>query len=291
MSAFLVGDSTLAASEKIEIASTKSLSLEAEPLDVAVSRDGRRVYVLTRNGNLQVYTGDGDLLEEIVLEKPYDALRPGPFPGTLVAVNRKDRRLDVLRISFIREIDTTGAPDKGPGDAPVEIVVFSDFQCPYCAQTAQTLDEVTAAYDGQVREVFKHYPLKNHRFAVLAAAASLAADRQDRFWEIHDLLYQNYKDLSQQKIRQIVQEAGLDMDRFDRDIRDPEVLAHIRRDVADGNKAGIKGVPAVFVNGRSLSDRSLAGFKQAIESALSDASLSAEETGEIREPGQEKTGP
>ena len=242
LSVFLCWPDALPASEKIEIAFSKSLSLETEPLDVVASRDGRHVYVLTPGGNLQVYTGDGGFLEGVALEKTYDALRPGPFPETLVAINRKDGRIDVLRISFVKEIDTMGAPAKGPADAPVEIVVFSDFQCPYCAQTAQTLDEVTAAFDGQVREVFKHFPLKNHRFAVLAAAASLAADRQDRFWEIHDLLYQNYKDLNQQKIREIVETAGLDMARFEKDIRDPEVLAHIRRDVADGNKAGIKGV-------------------------------------------------
>ena len=116
--------------------------------------------------------------------------------------------------------------------------------------------------------VFKNFPLRNHKFAWPAAVAALAANRQGKFWELHDQLYENYNKLSEQKIREIVQQVSLDMEKFDKDMKDPELKAIIERDFQEGARAGVRGIPTIFVNGRMLRNRSFQGFQAAIEKEL-----------------------
>lgn len=117
--------------------------------------------------------------------------------------------------------------------------------------------------------VFKNFPLRNHKFAWPAAIAALAANKQGKFWEFHDELYENYNRLSEQKIKEIAQQVGLDMEKFDKDIKDPELKALVERDFQQGANAGVRGIPAIFVNGRQLRNRSFQGFQAAIEKELS----------------------
>lgn len=116
--------------------------------------------------------------------------------------------------------------------------------------------------------VFKNFPLRNHKFAWPAAVAALAANRQGKFWELHDQLYENYNKLSEQKIREIVQQVSLDMEKFDKDMKDPELKAIVERDFQEGARAGVRGIPTIFVNGRMLRNRSFQGFQAAIEKEL-----------------------
>ena len=116
--------------------------------------------------------------------------------------------------------------------------------------------------------VFKNFPLRNHKFAWPAAIAALAANKQGKFWELHDQLYENYNRLSDQKIREIAQQVGLDMEKFDKDMKDPELKALVERDFQEGKRAGVRGIPTIFVNGRQLRNRSFQGFQAAIEKEL-----------------------
>jgi len=116
--------------------------------------------------------------------------------------------------------------------------------------------------------VFKNFPLRNHKVAWPAAIAALAANKQGKFWELHDQLYENYNRLSDQKIREIAQQVGLDMEKFDQDMKDPELKAIVERDFQEGAKAGVRGIPTIFVNGRQLKNRSFQGFQAAIEKEL-----------------------
>ena len=116
--------------------------------------------------------------------------------------------------------------------------------------------------------VFKNFPLRNHKFAWPAAIAALAANKQGKFWELHDQLYENYNQLSEQKIQEIAQQVGLDMEKFDKDKKDPELKAIVQRDFQEGVKAGVRGIPTIFVNGRQLRNRSFQGFQAAIEKEL-----------------------
>ena len=103
-------------------------------------------------------------------------------------------------------------------------------------------------YPSGVKLVFKNFPLPNHKFALPAAIAALAANKQDKFWELHDQLYKNYNRLSDQKIREIAQQVGLDMEKFDQDMKDPKLRAIVEWDSKEGKRAGIRGIPTIFVN-------------------------------------------
>jgi len=123
----------------------------------------------------------------------------------------------------------------------------------------------------EVKIVFKNFPLRNHKFAWPAAIAALAANKKGKFWELHDQLYENYNRLNDQKIRELAQQVGLNMEEFDQDMKDPELKAIVGRDFQDGARAGVRGIPTIFVNGRLLRNRSFQGFQAAIEKELGKA--------------------
>ena len=132
------------------------------------------------------------------------------------------------------------------------------------------LEQVLERYPNQVKLVFKNFPLRNHKFSMQAAIAALAAEKQGKFWEFHDLLFKDYNYLNEQKIEEIAQQLKLNMEKFDKDRKDPQITAMINRDLAEGNQAGVQGTPTVFVNGRLLRNRSMAGFQELIEKALKE---------------------
>ena len=123
-------------------------------------------------------------------------------------------------------------------------------------------------YPNQVKLVFKNFPLRNHQFAMQAAIAALAAEKQGKFWEFHDLLFKDYSHLNEEKIKEIAQQLKLNMEKFEKDRKDPQIMAMINRDLAEGNQVGVRGTPTVFINGRLLRNRSMAGFQELIEKAL-----------------------
>ena len=123
-------------------------------------------------------------------------------------------------------------------------------------------------YSKDMKLVFKNFPLRNHKFAWPAAIAALAANQQGKFWELHDQLYENYNRLNDQKIRESAQQVGLDMEKFDKDMKDPKLKAIVERDFQEGARAGVRGIPTIFVNGRQLKNRSFQGFQAAIEKEL-----------------------
>jgi protein-disulfide isomerase len=130
------------------------------------------------------------------------------------------------------------------------------------------LEQVLEAYPEKVKVAFKHFPLKSHKFAVQAAMASLAAERQGKFWEYHDRLFENYNKLNDEKIREIAAGLEMNLEAFEKELKNPENLARVRQDLKDGGKAGVKGTPVVFVNGKKLTNRTLKGFRAAVDQAL-----------------------
>ena len=123
-------------------------------------------------------------------------------------------------------------------------------------------------YPDNVKLVFKDFPLRNHKFARKAAAAALAAERQGKFWEYHDKLFKNHNKLNDKKIEELAQDLGLDGEQFQKDLKDPKIQARINQDLQDGKKAGVRGTPTLFINGRRLKQRSLQGFSMAVEKEL-----------------------
>jgi protein-disulfide isomerase len=130
------------------------------------------------------------------------------------------------------------------------------------------LEQVLEKNPDKVKLVFKNFPLRNHKFAMPAATAALAAEKQGKFWEFHDLLFKDYNRLNEQKVKEIAQKLKLDMEKFEKDRKDPGIRTLISRDVSEGNRAGVRGTPTIFINGRLLRNRSPAGFQEMIEKAL-----------------------
>jgi protein-disulfide isomerase len=134
-------------------------------------------------------------------------------------------------------------------------------------------------YPLQMKLVFKNYPLTRHTFAKKAAVAALAARKQGKFWEYHDLLFQNGDSLSDQKFLQIARELGLDLERFEKDINDLKIVARINQDIRLGAYMGVRGTPTVFINGSLSKARTLEALEAAVENALEEARKRPEVSG------------
>jgi protein-disulfide isomerase len=147
-------------------------------------------------------------------------------------------------------IDTADAPVRGAPMAKITIVEFSDFECPYCGAAHPALSALLSEFNGQVNLVFKNFPLDGHKHSMPAARAAVAAQQQGKFWEVADALFEHQRELSAEKIRELAQEAGLDMARFDADVASPAVQQRVDNDKKEGSGLGIQGTPSLFVNGR-----------------------------------------
>jgi protein-disulfide isomerase len=166
-------------------------------------------------------------------------------------------------------INTKGSPAKGPANAKVTVVEFSDFQCPFCSRVTPTLDEVEKVYGSQVRVVFKHLPLGMHSKAPAAHAAAEAAHRQGKFWEMHDLIFANQREMSPEKYVEYASEIELDVERFKRDVAADDVKRKIDADASEAAKLGVTGTPGFFINGRFLRGaRPFSSFKELIDEEL-----------------------
>jgi protein-disulfide isomerase len=144
------------------------------------------------------------------------------------------------------------APVKGPRNAPITVVVFSDFECPFCSRVLPTLQQIEDQYKGKVRIAFKHQPLPFHQNAKLAAAASMAANEQGKFWEYHDKLFANQKQLDRASLERYAQELKLDLGKFRNVLDSNKYEALISEDSQEGNRIGANGTPTFFINGRQL---------------------------------------
>jgi protein-disulfide isomerase len=150
------------------------------------------------------------------------------------------------------KLSIDGDPAKGPANAKVTIVEFSDFQCPYCAKAVGEIKQVLAKYPNDVKFVYKQYPLDIHSQAALAAEASLAAQAQGKFWEMHDLLYANFRSINQVRILAWAKEVGLDLNRFQSDLASRKFARRVAEEEKQGENAGVEGTPTFFINGKRL---------------------------------------
>jgi protein-disulfide isomerase len=131
------------------------------------------------------------------------------------------------------------------------------------------VDQVLKEYPSDVNFVYKNFPLPPtmHPNAMGAAKASVAAGRQGKFWEMHDIMFQNARDLSVDKLKEYAGKIGLDTARWEKDFNSPEVDAQVQKEMAEGRAADVNGTPTFFVNGKRVTNRSVEGFKDMIEAA------------------------
>jgi len=178
--------------------------------------------------------------------------------------------LDPLRT----EVATAGYPSRGAERAPVTIVEFSDFECPFCGGLFPTLKAVERNYSGKVRIVYRQFPLTNvHPHAQKAAEASLCASEQQRFWEFHDSLFGNQQELTVDALKRRAVELKLNTASFNACLDSGKQAGAVKKDVEEGSKAGVTGTPALFINGRLLSgNQPYAEIRDLIEDELQRSS-------------------
>ena len=161
-------------------------------------------------------------------------------------------------------------PSLGPAAAPVTIVEFSDYQCPFCKRAEPTVHEIAKRYPEQVRIVFRHFPLDNiHPEARPAAEAAACADEQGKFWAYHALVFESSPDLKKETLHELAGKAELDVAAFDACVAERRHQARVEADLQAGQAAGVSGTPAFYVNGIPLSGaRSVEDFVKLIEREL-----------------------
>jgi protein-disulfide isomerase len=173
-------------------------------------------------------------------------------------------------------VTTDGSPAVGPANAQVSVVAFSDFQCPFCSRAVPTLEQVEKEYGDKVRIVFKHLPLSIHPKAPAAHAAAEAAHRQGKFWEMHDLIFANQREMSRERYLEYAAQLGLDVGKFEKDMESAEVKQRIDADTSEAARLNVRGTPAFFINGRYLSGaQPFETFKQRIDEELAGGGAQA----------------
>lgn len=167
-------------------------------------------------------------------------------------------------------VSTEGHPSRGAATAPITLVEFSDFECPFCARATPVLKQLEEAYPGQIRRVFRQFPLMAiHPGAERAAEASLCAAEQERFWEMHDALFEQPVALDPADLHRKAAQVGLDAALFKTCLDMQKYAGTIEQDLKEGVAHGVTGTPAVFINGRLVSGaRPYAEFAQVIDAEL-----------------------
>jgi protein-disulfide isomerase len=193
------------------------------------------------------------------------------------AEERKQAFVDELKKKYkttialkapVVEVSEAGRPAKGPAKAPITIITWSDYECPFCKRAEPTVEQVLKAYPDKVRLVFRNYPLPFHQHARPAANGALCANAQGKFWEYHDKAFAA-QDLSDANLKKLAGEVGLDQKKFDECFDKKQFDAEIQKDIDDGSAAGVSGTPAFFVNGRMISGaQPFEKFKEIIDQEL-----------------------
>jgi protein-disulfide isomerase len=171
-----------------------------------------------------------------------------PCPGALAAAGGEAPG----EVQVAGPVEVGRSPARGPAQAPITLVLFSDFECPFCGRVEATLAALEAAYPGKIRFVWKHFPLEFHPNARAAARAAVAAGEQGRFWEMRSLLLGAQTQLGAGDLEQHARALGLDLARFRASLAGPASDEVVEADVRQGRALGVTGTPVLFINRRKL---------------------------------------
>ena len=188
---------------------------------------------------------------------------------------RHNARVEILLDPPRRRVEVKAdEPTKGPANAPVVVVEYSDFQCPYCRRAKETLNQVATTYGNRVRFVFRDFPLAMHKDAHRAAQAAQCAHEQGAFWPYHDILFDNIRKLGEADLQQHAETAGLDAAAFAACLTADRYVDAVDADLAGGQAHGVSGTQAFFINGRFLSGaQPLEAFREIIDDELTRAGV------------------
>lgn len=199
---------------------------------------------------------------------------------------------DLLGKDAVFDVSADDDAVKGQANAPVTIIEFSDFQCPYCAKFfKETLPLLEKEYiqTGKAKFIFRDFPLDFHQYAQKAAEAAECAGDQGKYWELHSMLYLYQNKLDPESLKVYANELGIDMTKFNKCLDTGEMAEEVKKDFADGQKYGLTGTPAFFINGKLVTGAvPYADFKKEIEAALGKAAGTVPETKAEEKPKQEE---
>jgi len=255
----------------------KSLGLDLAAFERALDNHTYRPFVerdLAEAAGLGIVTTPTFFVNGRRLVGPQGYASLGAVIESLLAGIPLDKRVqaEIVAAGPAQQIDLSHAPTRGPATAPVSLVEFSDFECPFCAVTAPVVRQLLLAYPSQVRFAFKHYPLPMHKESPLAHEAAAAAADQGKFWEMHDLLFQTQSQLTRDDLIAKAAQLHLDVPRFTRDLDTHRFKPQIDADRQEGNRLGVDGTPFFFINGHAISGgASLSDFKHLIDAALKES--------------------
>ncbi len=203
---------------------------------------------------------------------PAPSTRTPTLPHPPVVTGAFDHDPDdskVLSRAELAKLHLDSGPSRGPGDAPVTIVVFQDNLCPYCGHALGTLDQLMDEYPNKLRIIVKQFVV--HQSARLSAEACYAADAQGKFWDMHDIIMAHQDDLSRDALIEYARQIGLDVARFTTALDQHEYAKQVADDMAVGKQVGVRGTPAFLINGRELSGaQPIEAFRALVDAALAD---------------------
>jgi protein-disulfide isomerase len=175
----------------------------------------------------------------------------------------------------VQNVSTAGGATRGNPTAPVTIVVFTDFQCPYCAAAHPILEEIAQSYGDRVRLVVRDFPLVQHENARKAAEAADAANAQGKFFEYADILFKNQSALDVPSLKKYATQLGLDRAKFDAALDNGTYAEKVAKDLSDGQFYAIENTPTIFVNGVRITDVTAVGIRAAVDRALAKSGVPA----------------
>ncbi len=193
-------------------------------------------------------------------------------PIVPVSTNKDDSPVRTKSGKVFESTDASLPPAIGPAPAKVVVVVFSDFQCPVCRRSADATQQIAEEFPGEVRVEFWQHPLSIHQNAENAAVASLAAQRQGKFWEYHDEVFRNQSAIDPVSLQSYASRLGLDVERFKQDYAAPELRERVRHEAATADRFGAQSTPAFMINGKIKTGwGSWYGFRGDVEHELLEA--------------------
>lgn len=253
---------------RIDWSVQQSWKTDGVPLDFVQALDNTKVFFLGSDSKVHIYDPAGNKIGWVPVDKGVTAIDIAPRGEALYLINKTTKEYTALDINIIRNIDISDAPFLGDENAPVAIVVFSDFQCPYCGTVHPLLKQVLEQNKATVKVVFKHFPLSMNKLAAPAALATIAAQNQGKFWEMHDALFAAKGRIELENIKTIAAGIGLNMEQFKKDLSAPETIRRLEKDLNDATQAGVTGTPVLYINGRKVKKRSIEVIQNMIDMEL-----------------------
>ena len=222
-----------------------------------------------KDGSTKPFEFWKDRLKEHLNDQSKNGARQA-FVGKLMEGNPPKFNVPQPEPPYIAGISTDDDPAKGPQDAKVTIVEFSDFECPACRQAHFQLNEVLDKFGSQVKFVYRDFPLPKHKQALPAAVAAHCAGEQGKYWEMHDQLFKSER-LDGDQVKNIAGKVGVDLVKFDACLQEPKRAEEVMKDMADGEKYGVNSTPTFYVNGYLVVGANMAEISRLIERELGKA--------------------